>query len=1314
MRAICPLVFWIVISNCIAFSLFAQQRISTNQQHFGVDDGLPQSYISSIAQDADGFLWIGTLDGMSRYDGRGFRNFRHNPLDSNSIASSVIINGGKMDKEFLTLFYSPFLADEFNVRTFTARRNTTRNIAARIPGARVLTKQSSQYVSNLFFVVGPDKMGWINYFTNEIHYASPKEGLPIGDTILAIAQNQEKQLFAVYASGIAVSDSTGRNFVFRKFPTYVTEFIETPENHLERFSIICLGDKRIAVLRDETITLLDPQKRTTKIIRIPTPDPKTAKGYCLPQVDQNGRLYFEDYGRFFRMNEKDQLDLLWEYTGPPERISAYYIDRTDVLWLSVNAQGLLKIDLKALNFKSYQYANSFTIDLLNTLGGGPVTFPSFWENRSVGYYLRQASDAKGNRYFSQSWGDKGIILQHNGKSFRSFKHVPDEITYSALLCMPNNELWAYVQEERRWYSWANPDAVPKPQPVAAKAFAQMDFADARYIGNSIWISTYDHGLIQTDGVNIIGQYSGQQPNGVLPGTLTEICPDPLDSTKFWIGSRSAGLILWDINKGLQRVYTMKDGIPNNTIYCILPDKSGKLWCSTNKGIFRFDPQTARVTSFEKTDGLAGNEFNRAHKFQFADGRLAFGGLEGYTIFNPADFEQLSVNRKVPVQLTGLQINNDPQDVNIPTSIIRESLVSLNKIELPYTKNYLRFEFAALFYNQPQKTKYRYQLQGIDEDWIENGHANTASYAAVSPGYYTFRINATDESGIWSEEIKEIQIRIDPPIWATWWAYLIYILLVAAILRWYFIYRERRVSMQQKLAFEKREALRLRELDEVKDRFFSNITHEFRTPLTLILTPLEKLEKDPSLSPAAIGAVRTAQRNSQQLLRLINEFLQFSKLNSGQLKVVKTAGELALFTRHCLEPFEVAAKEKQLELKITVEKVEGHYLFDEEKWEKIVNNLLSNAIKFTPAHGIVSVLLTAPDADHIQLIVSDTGLGIPADKQQHIFTRFYQVDDSAIRQHGGTGIGLSLVKELTELMGGEIRFESRPGFGTTFTVKLPIDRVSEPEKALTGGQPVPPKLEKPATDEQPLVLIVEDNEELRSFLVESLQTDFRILEAGNGLEAWGLVLQELPDLVISDVMMPGLDGYNLCMRCKTDNRTNHIGFILLTSKAAHEAVLKGLGMGADDYITKPFNLNELELRIANLVRLQQKQRDWLQRQLNHDRPSDPLPEVKDPFLVQLYQEIDSRLADNEMGVDYLCRVMGMSRSTLNRKLKSLLNISPNDLIRQHRLQQAAARLTAGSDIASVAYETGFSSPSYFSQCFKEQYGLTPSEWASQRI
>lgn len=1294
-----------------------QQPLFTNQQHFGVEEGLPQSYITGIIQDEDGFIWLATLDGLCRYDGRGFKTIRYRPNDSTGLAANTINSLGPQVNNTITIYYSPTQADDFNLRTFKVTRNTIRNKLNTIPNIYWQTYAANNNSANWLFTMADYKgAGWLNSNTGKVYYANRANNLLQHDTVTAMTQSGEGRLYVVSENGVHVSDSSRNTFEFVPFSTGIKK--QSPsiigKVYGEHYSIVCLPDNRLAIGDMDKVIILDINKKTTHICPIPPPTTGIATYAGIMKVDTKGQLYFANYGRIFRLTNQGELKLLWENTARPDlRISALFIDRSDVLWVSVNAQGLLKIDLQALPFQSFKYKTDFISDIMVQAGANRSAFPLQWRYPEAAYYFRQAYDSRGNVYAFYSLFNSNELCQLNQQGFRLLPHIPAHTGYTALLTMPNDEIWALDQAGSAWHRWKSPEGMPEKIPLD-KGMPAVELADAKYIGGFIWLSTYAHGLLQYQGNKKINQFAGSLPNGILPETLTEICPDPIDKNKFWIGSRGGGLILWDVQKGLQHVYTVDDGLPNNTIYCILPDKAGKIWCSSNKGIFRFDRRTRQITAFEKTDGLPGNEFNRAHKFIFPDGRLAFGGLDGYTIFNPADFDIKNKTGEVPVLLTGLQVNNQPQDISMAGSLIKESLSTIAGIELPYDKNYLRFEFAAMLFNQPQKTRYRYQLKGADNNWIENGTSNIASYAALRPGNYAFRINATDNNGLWSDTVKEIDVIIHPPFWATWWAYLIYILVALGLVRWYFIFREKRLKTEQTLAFEKREALRLKETDEMKDRFFSNITHEFRTPLTLIITPLEKLVKDPSLSAAAISTVKTVQRNSKQLLRLINEFLDFSKLNDGQLKLKLSTGEPGLFTADCVQPFEAGAKEKNIRLSFTTAGVTGFYLFDEEKWEKIVTNLLSNALKFTPQNGMVSVLLSAAANDTIQLEVTDNGPGIPPGQQQKIFNRFYQVDDSAIRTYGGTGIGLSLVKELTVLMKGTIEVDSKPGQSTRFIVKIPVQKVQGNENIPpVDNSPLEKQIKNNTGKDAPLLLVAEDNDELRAFLVESMRKHYQVIEANDGLKAWDIVLQELPDIVVSDVMMPGQDGFDLCKRCKTDNRTAHIGFILLTAKAAHDARLKGLGTGADDYITKPFHLEELELRIANLLQLQQKLRAHLQSQLITTAPREQIPALTDPFLVQLYREMDAKLDDPEMGVDYLCRTLAMSRSTLNRKLKSLLDISANDLLRRYRLQKAASLLSSGLDISTAAYTVGFSSPSYFTQCFKEQYGTTPSDYVSKQ-
>ena len=468
---------------------------------------------------------------------------------------------------------------------------------------------------------------------------------------------------------------------------------------------------------------------------------------------------------------------------------------------------------------------------------------------------------------------------------------------------------------------------------------------------------------------------------------------------------------------------------------------------------------------------------------------------------------------------------------------------------------------------------------------------------------------------------------------------------------------------------------------------------------------------------------TAQRNAGQMLRLINQLLDLSKLEAGQMKLVQSIGELKLFVEEILDSFKEKAKEKNIQLSFSTVGVEGVYRFDKDKWERIITNLLSNAIKFTPFGGIVNVLLESGEEENsavaVRLTVEDSGPGIPPPDLERIFDRFYQSESTMSGSSGGTGIGLSLVKELIKLMHGTIKVESRPGSGAKFIVEIPL-RKTEPAEQLTEetiaaiGGAADKASDKSVQREEPLILIVEDSGELRSYVLASLSDKWRSIAASDGTVGWDLILQEMPDVIISDVMMPGKDGFELCSLCKTDSRTAHIGFILLTSRAAHAARIEGLETGADDYITKPFHQDELEMRIQNLLQLRDKTREFLKAQLLPREAGHGTAPVKDDFINQLYSVIENKLDDPQLNVEYLARTVGMSRSSLNRKLNALLDLSANDLIRSYRLQKGATYLIAGHDISGTAYKVGFTSPSYFAKCFKDEYGLTPTEFISKSV
>lgn len=548
--------------------------------------------------------------------------------------------------------------------------------------------------------------------------------------------------------------------------------------------------------------------------------------------------------------------------------------------------------------------------------------------------------------------------------------------------------------------------------------------------------------------------------------------------------------------------------------------------------------------------------------------------------------------------------------------------------------------------------------------------------------------------------------------------------------------------RQAIERERWETEQLRKLDEIKTHFFSNITHEFRTPLSLILPSTEQMLQEVD-EPRHRHRLMLIKRNARQLLGLINQLLDISKLESGNMPLAEFRGDVEVFVSQLLDAFHSAAESKGIRLLYNSQGAAGEWLFDADKWNKIINNLLSNALKFTSSGGEIQVELniynsheSEPAAPALKgnckalITIQDTGIGIPAQKLPHIFDRFYQVDNSHTRAFGGTGIGLSLVKELVELLNGQIKVKSEPGAGTTFTLELPIrkaENCSDVPKAetITIIAPFPDsnELEVDSSEknhppmlspEAPLLLLIDDNADLREFIAGELSGTYRVLTAVNGEEGWKLAQQELPEVIISDVMMPVLDGYALTERLKTNPLTNHIAIMLLTAKAAQESKIAGLEQGADDYLTKPFHLQELKLRLRNLLDHQQKSRQHYQQQLTTPQQGLPTEIVENKFLQMLYQAIEEQLDNSGFDVDSLAEAAAMSRRTLYRKLGTLTGLTPNEVIRNYRLLRATQLLQTGHSVSQIAYQVGFESPSYFGQCFKEKYQITPSEYLQQHL
>ena len=1308
-----PRIALILLLLTCSMTVAAQQLIMSNQQVFKTEGGLPQSLISGVVQDRDGFIWIGTQGGLARYDGRSFKTLSQKQLAGTGFRSHVIVDLAYNQHNHIAIQYQGGHVDDFDPVHLTVTPLTGGR--KKMP----LVKQmlfKGERADQLFHLAvrpkGAQGIYWTDPATGDQIIVNTKTGLIHNDTIAAMAQDLQGNIVLITPSGVEVSADKGKSFTYTAFripyDSTINLFKET----------VTLPDGRIAMRYKNTLALIHPAMRTVSYVQTPAIALPQRIAANMPQLDSKGRLYFQQQGNIYRLEKNDSLVCVWQRPSDlPFNITACFIDRDDVLWVSPNAQGLFKVNLRANPFRSFHYEKGFFPDVLKLAGISLSSFPQYWFPDKYHYNFYSAYGQDSLLYVCYGLPDSMLsvsnVYYRRGRDMVPLPFPAKKRAVMRGICVsPQNEIWTGdIFNGGLWY-WQNKQSQPVFFPFDTSTAATIrTIADIKCTGKKVWVSTHGAGLWVFNKDQIDKGVRVQQGDKRIPDNLTDIYIHPKDPSLLWIGSRGEGLILFDEKKGISRIFTEEDGLPDNTIYCIVADHTGILWLSTNRGICRFNPADFSSRYYVKADGLAGNEFNRYHKFCFPDGRIGMGGLDGFSVFDPASFSDRQQAMQVPVGITNIDINNIAQNFNSAASLVKEPFNELRTLRLPYNKNYLTVEFAALQFNEPGKIRYRYMLKGAEDTWHESGHNNIATYTQLRPGRYRLLMNATGTNGLWSTEIKELEVIIRPPFWANWWAYSFYILVIIFLINLYIRYHKKRLKEQQELAFKQKEAAQLKELDAIKDRFFSNITHEFRTPLTLILTPLEKLLQDQTLSPRTGNTLNMMSRNAKQLLRLVNEFLDFSKLDKGQMRVNAGYGDFDEFVRNIVLQFNGAAEEKQIRLSYTSHGIRGAYRFDDEKWEKIFFNLVNNALKFTNPGGTVEVSVKMAGDERVDIRIVDTGIGISPNHLPKLFDRFYQVDDSDTRHYEGTGIGLALVKELVELMDGSIEVASEPGKGSSFRIIAPLhpaETIRANELAARLADADQPETDPPHP-EKPVILVAEDNAQLRQFLAEGLPADWNILTAHDGLKAHEMILAEMPDVVVSDVMMPGRDGLELCRIVKKDPRTAHIGFMLLTSRAAQDIKLKGLETGADDYIIKPFHLDELQYRIANLLQLQQKQREFLRQQALPSQPGPVLPTLNDEFIRQLYALLDKHLDDQQLNVDFLARQLSLSRSSLNRKLKNLLDISANDLIRRYRLQRATALLAAGNDITSTAYQTGFNTPSYFSQCFREQYGTTPTAY-----
>lgn len=1298
---------------CVLIGIFYTEVYSQSTRIISTEQGLPQSFVSGLEQDHKGFVWVGTRNGLARYDGITFKVFQQsaNP-EKPSISSNLIINTKGFNRN-IWLEHESGEIDQFDPVT-------EKVIHHKLPkkyGSGDFLRRAwiADSKGTIWRIV--DGAGLIKYGSVTQIYNKKSNGFD-SDTLWGINESRDGKLWLLTNYGLSNLDKkSGRVKNFQS--------LQLPDYHDYRYAVrfpIGLHQRKNGQLMwaDRKNLYFFSPKQGKYLKKIPFGS-TSDRGVTWIREGIDGNAYFERGGAIYSYNDNDGLVLVHGATTVDrDPIQSFLVDQSGLIWLGTNAHGISQIDLKTPFFPSFPIKEGFASDVLKAELKKSLSILFDWNLRdqrfaAAGYHIRSAYDKSRSLWI----GVKQKVVRYDPvtKTFFSLPRLtqisnPSEtgIGIKGLTISPdgapvvigyNRNIMIYNQGKNSW-EWL----ISKGY-ISEKLGTSLTPQDICMDERHLWITTEMDGLLVIDRINGgLHQLKQNPSSGSLPtNQLLGLKPDPTRPDLLWIGSRN-GLVCLNKKTLKAQVFNTETGLPDNTIYTLLPDQYGHFWFGTNKGLCRFSPVTHQVQVFQTRHGLLEDEFNRFHQLALPDGRLAFGGTNGWTLFDPKKIKEDAY--QPTIALTALKINNEPIE-QTANGLLKAPLNAIQELVLPHDQNTVTLFFAGLQFNQPHDLKYRYKLSGYDNEWIHSAHIPFANYTKIPPGTYQFMVNASNTTGQWSKEIKKLTLTIRSPWWHTWWAYFLYVTLIAGSI-WYWIRLQIiRIDLRKSVERKKREAQQLRVLAEMKERFFTNVTHDFRTPLTLILSPLANLIQNNAGTDEGTK-LQSIKRNAEQLLALINQLLDFSRADAKMLTVNESVGDLGNFTETTLNLFREEASKKRVGLNF-INQVHGDYWFDSAKLERILGNIIGNGLKFTPSGGEVSITVTA-ERDYILFIIADTGIGIPEDKLAFVFDRYYQINTNENLQMTGSGIGLALVKELIEIQNGFIEVESKYGEGSTFRVFLPYMPAilsTESHSKVFGSDEQQMHSDK---NDQVCILLLEDNIELADFIAESLPQSYTIIKAMNGADGLQIALETLPDLIVSDVMMPIMDGFEFCQQIKQHEQTSHIPVILLTAKVEVESRMKGLSTGADDYLTKPFHVPELNLRVYNLLERQRRMRAYVQNQLGS--PSFESTQELDPFLTKFYNIIDQDLDNSSVSVEELASRMNMSRSQLHRKLRAVANMTVSDVVRNYRLSKAAEFLKAGSSSSESAYKAGFDSPAYFTKCFKAFYGETPSEFHKRTI
>ncbi|MDO7172435.1 hybrid sensor histidine kinase/response regulator transcription factor [Mariniflexile sp. AS56] len=1369
----------------ICLSLSCSFLEAQNFERFSNKEGFNQNTINTISQDRYGFLWFGTPNGLIKYDGYEFETYTTQTKTNGAISSNHITSlfndsngvlwigtniGINVYVPWLEKFYTIPLTSKLAISHICAGPNGT----IWFSGENKLYACTITDVTNGRFQVSDD---FLDSYTNisDINQFSFTNNNSI---ILGTSRSLNEVYFN--KGTIGINSIIERIVNFENFDDNNVTSIKTIKNILwigtyDGLFKTSFENSRIHIIRKYNTTNTDT-KLPLKINTIFEDN----NGAIWIGTRESGLLKYleaEDKFKSYTYNPKDNLGL------SSNLINSIFQDNYDVLWIGTAQGGINKLDITQKQFITYSknpydkqsitdnlttsiledntgklWISTYNKDLfrstkaindksvlnikfdnlsnqLDAIGSKNIIRCIYEDNKG---FIWIGTDLNVMVYNPTTQRFKNVILKNNGKIvpkqlYRSIYQIDD----TSLLFLGNQitiikNPWTEIQSKN------NPE-------IEAKTILDLD---SRIVYQSVlkdknkklWFGTSNglfYGHFDGEKIKIENHISDEGTSKLKLSYSSVFSLHEDHEGNIWVGTFGGGLNKISLDtKGLPskiECFRKNDILPDDAIYGILQENDTNLWISTDMGLVKFNTNTHNVDVFDVRDGLAQNNFRQASYFKGKSGYFYFGGLNGLTVFKPKNIQLNSTPPKILI--TSLLVNNKVIKIGekLDNSVILEKSISeTERISISQNEQTIAFQLVVEHTSTPSKNKLAYKLEGFNETWIEEQVGKkTVTYTNLSAGNYVFKVKAANADGVWSPEIRSLKVVILPPWYQTWWSYLLFFIVTVLICVGIIVYFVQHEKLKQRLKYEQLDKERLDTINQGKFRYFTNISHEFRTPLTLIAGPLEHII---SVNKDAGNTKYLAiiEKNTKRLLSLVDQLITFRKAEQGYIDLNFNQNTLGGFIYPTTEAFENYATEKNINFFYKVNSPNEDIVIDTEKVERILFNLLSNAFKNTPANGSISIesdIVYVSETKMIRIDVIDNGKGIPAKDLDNIFERFYQLGNKDENVSGG-GIGLAFCKSLINLLEGEISVKSEPFVETRFSVLIPTGNIEDYEDIEVNSNiksfikdwvPLSTEyknetLNETTSDElkEHHLLIVEDEEDVQNFLISTLSEKYNITIASNGIEGLEKIKLQEPTLVISDVMMPEMDGFAFCEKIKSAPETCHIPVLLLTALGTNEDTIKGLEFGADEYVSKPFSIKLLELRIKKLIDNNIKIKEYFTKNSTIPKKDIELSTRDEAFLNDIIQIMEENISNSNFGVEELSAKMNLSASHFYRRLKQLTGQIPNAYLRNFRLQRAAELLSKndGTNVTEVMYQIGIESNSYFSTSFKKLHGVSPSQFMNR--